>query len=98
MQDAGLTLDNPHYTEQEQPLKNLRFVFTGSLESWSRGEIQEKVEQFGARATSSVSSRTDYLVAGPGAGSKLDQAEELGVEVLDENEFIELLKDKGVSV
>ncbi len=98
MRKAGLTLENPHYSEQPQPLAGLRFVFTGSLENWSRNEIQEIVEKYGGRTTSSVSGQTDYLVAGPGAGSKLDQANELGVTVLDEDEFIQLMEEKGVAV
>ncbi|MBD3292076.1 MAG: hypothetical protein GF393_04070, partial [Armatimonadia bacterium] len=56
-------------------------------------EAQETVENLGARATSSVSGNTDYVVAGPGAGSKLDKARESGVEVLTEDEFLEMVRD-----
>ncbi len=94
MQKAGLTLQNPNAGEQEQPLKGLKFVFTGNLEEWTRDEVKELVEGLGARATSSVSGETDYVVAGPGAGSKLDEAKEHNVKVLDENEFKELIREK----
>lgn len=69
------------------------FVFTGSLERFSRSEGQQMVETQGARASGSVSKKTDFVVAGPGAGSKLARAEELGIPVLDEEQFLQLLKE-----
>ncbi|MBS3786913.1 NAD-dependent DNA ligase LigA [Candidatus Bipolaricaulota bacterium] len=92
--EAGITLNNPLTEDTESPLEGLTFVFTGSLDRWTRNEVQRYVEDKGARSTSSVSSQTDYVVAGPGAGSKLDDADELGVPVLDEEEFVELLQDR----
>ncbi len=68
------------------------FVFTGKLERFSRSQGQELVEQQGGRASGSVSKKTDYLVAGPGAGSKLSKAEELGITILDEEGFLQLFK------
>ena len=68
------------------------FVFTGNLEQMTRREARELVEARGGRAATSISSRTDYVVAGPGAGSKLAKAEELGVAVLSEGEFLELVQ------
>lgn len=96
--DAGLELENPYAQAGSRPLDGLTFVFTGNLDTWTRDEVKELVEQKGARATSSVSSKTDYVVAGPGAGSKIDDAEEQGVPILDEEEFKDLLKDKTGSV
>lgn len=69
------------------------FVFTGKLERFSRSEGQEMVEQQGGRASGSVSKKTDYLVAGPGAGSKLTKAEQLGITILGEDDFLQLLGD-----
>ena len=66
------------------------FVFTGSLEI-NRSEAKKIVESFGAKASGSVSKNTDFVVAGPGAGSKLAKAKELEVEILNELEFQDLI-------
>jgi DNA ligase (NAD+) len=92
--NAGMKLSNP-FAGGEGQLEGLKFVFTGSLERWSRDEAERLVESLGAQATSSVSGETDYLVAGPGGGSKLDEAEEHGTSILDEDAFITFLRDRG---
>jgi len=94
--DAGVKLKNPLAKQKKQPLEGLTFVFTGELESWTRDEAQELVEENGGHASSSVSSKTDYVIAGPGAESKLEQAKKQDIEILDEDEFKKLLKDKGI--
>ncbi len=66
-------------------------VVTGSLEGLSREEAEEAVRAAGGKPAGSVSKKTDYLVTGPGAGSKLQKATELGVTVLDEAGFLRLL-------
>lgn len=68
-------------------LSGTTFVFTGELEGYTREEAEELVESLGGRATSSVSDKTDYLVAGEDPGSKLDEAKDRGTEVLDEQGF-----------
>jgi len=68
------------------------FVFTGELVRFTREQAKRAVERRGGRATSSVSGETDYLVAGEGPGSKLREAQETNVEILDEAEFEKLLE------
>ena len=92
---AGLSLSNAS-TEGGQALDGLTFVFTGQLDRWTRDEVERLVERNGARATSSVSGETDYVVAGPGAGQKRDDAEDHGVPVMDEEAFVDFLDDEGV--
>ena len=100
MRELGLDLDNPLYQAEsrERPLEGLKLVFTGSLEHFTREGAKELVERFGGRATASVSGETDYVVAGPGAGSKLAQARKNEIPVLSEQEFVEFLRERGVSV
>lgn len=89
--DAGIE-PVPPKRKEDLPLRGKTFVFTGSLEGLTRGEAKDRVESLGGRATSSVSGETDYLVVGEGPGSKLHEAKEEGVERLDEEAFLELLK------
>ncbi len=75
----------------DSPFKGKSVVVTGTLESMSRPEAQEKLRLLGAKPTGSVSKNTDLVIAGSGAGSKLDKANQLGVKVIDENTFLNLL-------
>jgi len=79
-------------------LSGTKWVFTGGLERFTRSRAKKLVEGAGGRVVSSVSGETDYVVAGENSGSKLDTAQELGVEVLDEEAFVAKLEDAGVEV
>jgi len=74
------------------PLTGKVLVVTGTLAQFTRTEIQEYIKKYGGKVTGSVSKKTDYLVAGESAGSKLDKARELGVPVITEQELMELVK------
>jgi len=87
---AGIQFDKVEPI-QESEFTGKTFVFTGSLEKFSRKDAQYMVENLGARASGSVSSKTDYLVAGSRAGSKLKKAEELNISIYSEDEFLELI-------
>jgi DNA ligase (NAD+) len=80
--------------EGEESLEGLRFVLTGRLAGMSRSEAKERLESLGGRLTSSVSKSTDFVVVGDSPGAKLDKARDLGIEVLDEKAFVELLREK----
>jgi DNA ligase (NAD+) len=76
----------------ENPFAGKTVVATGSLQNYSRTEIKEKLENLGAKVAGSVSKKTDYVIAGEAAGSKLTKAQELGVKVISEEEFEEMLR------
>jgi DNA ligase (NAD+) len=82
---------------RESPLGGKTFVLTGTLSGMTRDEAKEKLEALGAKVAGSVSRKTDYVVAGAEAGSKLDKARELNVAVLDEQQFVQLLKEYGTT-
>ena len=73
------------------PFTGKTFVFTGTLETMSRPDAEAIVRKLGGKAVGSVSAKTDYVVAGPGAGSKLEKAQKLKLSILDEEQFKALL-------
>ncbi|ATG58656.1 MULTISPECIES: NAD-dependent DNA ligase LigA [Pseudoalteromonas] len=79
-------------SEDEQPLAGLTYVLTGTLNTLNRNDAKARLQQLGAKVSGSVSAKTDALVAGEKAGSKLTKAQDLGIDVLTEDGLIELLK------
>ena len=90
LQQAGVEPQGEVVIRQDGPLTGKTFVITGTLSKLSRKAAEELVEQLGGRASGSVSKRTDYVVAGENAGSKLAKAQKLGLQILDEEAFAKL--------
>jgi DNA ligase (NAD+) len=97
LRDAGLDMTSPKKPPATAatagPLSGKTLVVTGTLEKYSREEIESLIERYGGRAASSVSKKTDYLIAGEKAGSKLEKARKLGIAILSEAEFVELIRE-----
>ncbi|MFY9497472.1 MAG: helix-hairpin-helix domain-containing protein [Tepidanaerobacteraceae bacterium] len=94
LEEAGVNMEERRQVEGPKPLENLTFVLTGTLEKYSRKEAKEIIENLGGRVTGSVSKKTDYVVVGKDPGSKYDKAVELGVKIIDENEFDKLIAER----
>ncbi len=91
-EEAGVTMEDERDASVERTLEGLTVVVTGSLEDYSRDSAKEAILARGGKAAGSVSKKTDYVVVGENAGSKADKAEQLGVPVLDEAGFTQLLE------
>jgi DNA ligase (NAD+) len=90
IEEAGVRFATDEMAADE-PLAGQTIVLTGALESMTRAEVKARIEALGGNVSSSVSRKTTYVVAGKDPGSKLDKAKELGITVLNEEEFTELL-------
>jgi DNA ligase (NAD+) len=91
-------IDDTPEPSADHPANGVTFVVTGRLDSMSRSEAQNRIKTLGGKATGSVTKKTDYLLAGAEAGSKLEKAQRLGVHVIDEAEFIAFMDDGLVPV
>jgi DNA ligase (NAD+) len=98
LRDAGLDMTAPTKAPESAgtagPFSGKTLVVTGTLARYSREEIESLIERYGGRAASSVSKKTDYLIAGEKAGSKLEKARKLGVPILNEAEFADLISKR----
>ena len=94
LRDAGVTMEGEMAAEPSgpQPLAGKRLVVTGRLEQFSRSQIETRIKELGGQVSSSVSKKTDYVVAGEEAGSKRDDAQRLEVPVLTEQEFLDMVQ------
>ncbi|NWD67661.1 NAD-dependent DNA ligase LigA [Pseudomonas gingeri] len=98
LRDFGMHWQSEKKAVEGLPLTGQTWVLTGSLELMSRDVAKDKLESLGAKVAGSVSAKTHCVVAGPGAGSKLAKANELGLKVLDEEAFVVFLKGRGIEV
>ena len=87
-------MENAPVELKAQTLTGLTFVVTGGLVNYTRDSIAEEITSHGGKASSSVSKKTDYVLVGSDPGSKLAKAQELGVTIIDEAKFLELLAGK----
>lgn len=92
LEEAGVVMTEARSTSSDGHLSGKTFVLTGGLEGFSREEAQQSIEAAGGKVTSSVSKKTDYVVAGENPGSKLAKAQELGLAILDEEAFKGLVR------
>jgi DNA ligase (NAD+) len=91
-ENAGVEIVKEKLVEKSAKLKGLSFIFTGSLETMSRERAQELVRENGGDVVGAVSKQTDYVVAGTEPGSKYEKAQKLGVKIISEKEFVNMLK------
>jgi DNA ligase (NAD+) len=96
LEATGVKTDIVEKVAGDNPLRGKTIVLTGTLESMERPAAEALLRKLGAHPTGSVSKKTDILVAGPGAGSKLSKAQELGIVIWDEKQFLSELKKSGI--
>ena len=92
LKQAGVNMKYLEEEGEDNRFEGKIFVLTGTLEKYTRGEAESIIEKFGGKTSSSVSKKTDYVLAGEEAGSKLTKAQNLGLKILSEEEFEELIK------
>ena len=88
---SGLNMENKREIRDNR-FEGMTFVLTGTLSTYGRKEAQEIIESFGGKASSSVSKKTTYVLAGEAAGAKLQKATDLGVTIINEEQFAEMIK------
>jgi len=93
LQQGGMVFPQAEKKSDYQPLAGQTFVITGTLAGYSRRQAKELLERYGARVASSVSGSTDCLIVGADPGSKLEKAQKLGIKIMDEDKFEELIRE-----
>ena len=91
LKEAGVNMNSKEEEIQDNRFEGKTFVLTGSLEKFTRGEASDIIEKFGGKVSGSVSKKTDYVLAGEEAGSKLTKAQSLGVTIITEEQFDEMV-------
>jgi len=93
MRRAGVNMKSLHHKDDnlEKKFDGLTFVLTGTLDKFTRNEAKEIIESLGGRVAGSVSKKTNFVLAGAEAGSKLEKARDLGIKVIDEDEFQQMI-------
>jgi DNA ligase (NAD+) len=97
LRKAGVHWPKEQIARRETPLAGKTFVLTGSLNALTRDEAKDRIASLGGKVSSGVSAKTTYVVAGVEPGSKLDKAMKLGVPILDEDEFVNMLDGNGAA-
>mgnify|MGYP002803170101 CR=1 FL=1 len=92
LKEAGVNTKELQDENIDNRFEGKTFVLTGSLSEFTRKEAEDLIEKYGGKTSGSVSKKTDYLLAGEDAGSKLTKARELGITIISEEEFKELIK------
>lgn len=92
LKELGLNMQSDDIKEQNNILKNITFVITGKLISKTRNEMKQLIEDAGGKVSSSISSKTNYLIAGENAGQKLEKAKSLNIKIINENEAIDMVR------
>ena len=92
LDNVGIHIEVPKFQVSSFKFQGQTFVFTGELEHVTRDEAKEKARALGGNVSESVSKKTGYVVVGKNPGSKYDKAKKLGVEIIDEKEFLNMLK------
>ncbi|MGB9823788.1 MAG: NAD-dependent DNA ligase LigA [Candidatus Hydrothermia bacterium] len=96
--NAGISFEEEKIEVKESPFKGKTVVFTGELHSMTRDQAKELVEKLGGRAASSVSRNTDLVIVGENPGSKYQKALELGIKIINEEEFLKMLEEGGIKL
>ena len=93
LKQAGVNTESLEEESNDKRFEGKTFVLTGSLEDFTRGEASDIIEKLGGKTSGTVSKKTDYVLAGEEAGSKLAKAEKLGITILTEEQFKEMIKN-----